>query len=79
MTLNTVTASIIMPTFNRAAIIPRSIKSVLRQTMPDFELIVIDDASTDNTQQVVRSFEDPRIVYIKRAVNHLELYKKTGE
>lgn len=71
--------SVIMPTYNRAEIIPRSIRSVLRQTMPDFELFIIDDASTDETEAVVRGFEDARIRYIKRTVNHLEHYKETGE
>jgi len=71
--------SVIMPTFNRADIISRSIKSVLRQSLPDFELIVIDDVSTDDTEAKVRAFEDPRIRYIRRAVNHLKLYRETGE
>ena len=79
MKRNEVKVSVILPTYNRADIIPRAIKTVLRQTMPDFELFVIDDASTDNTESVVRSFEDPRIRYIKRTVNHLELYHETGE
>lgn len=74
-----VKVSVIMPTYNRADIIPRAIRSVLRQTMEDFELFVIDDASTDNTEDVVRGYEDPRIRYIKRTKNHLELYRETGE
>ena len=71
--------SVIMPTYNRSEIIPRSIKSVLRQTNPDFELFIIDDASTDGTEEVVHSFEDPRIRYIRRSVNHLQLYHSSGE
>lgn len=67
--------SIIMPTRNRARIIERSIKSVLLQTMTDFELIIIDDVSPDNTEQIVKQFNDPRIVYIKRK----GLHKKSGE
>ena len=74
-----VTVSVILPTYNRDRLLKRSIKSVLRQTRPDFELIVIDDASTDDTEKVVRSFEDSRIVYLKRTVNHLEHYRRTGE
>ncbi len=68
-----------MPTYNRADLIGRSIKSVLRQTMPNFELFIIDDASTDNTEEVVKSFNDSRIKYIKLPANHLETYKRTGE
>ena len=78
MSAKRVRVSVIMPTYNRARIIPRAIRSVLRQTMPDFELIVIDDASTDETPEVVRGFEDPRIVYIRRRTNHLEDYHATG-
>lgn len=61
--------SIIMPTYNRANLISRAIKSSLRQTFENFELIVVDDASTDNTSEVIKSFEDKRIKYIKFAVN----------
>ncbi|WP_051327249.1 glycosyltransferase [Desulfatibacillum aliphaticivorans] len=78
MTDNNIAVSVIMPTYNRADLIGRSIKSVLRQTMPDFELIIIDDASTDNTEEVVRSFEDDRIVYIRLEENHLQVHKETG-
>lgn len=53
--------SIIMPTYNRGWIIERAIKSVLAQTFADFELIIIDDASTDNTKDVLSKFDDPRI------------------
>lgn len=70
--------SVIMPTYNRARIIERSINSVLRQTLTNFELIIIDDASTDNTEEVVRRYGDARIRLIKRAVNHLELYHTEG-
>lgn len=56
--------SIIMPTYNRAALISRAIKSVLAQTYTDWELMIIDDGSTDNTKEVVLSFSDTRIRYI---------------
>ncbi|MFH1135056.1 MAG: glycosyltransferase [Pseudomonadota bacterium] len=71
--------SVIIPTYNRADLLPRAIKSVLRQTRPDFELLIIDDASTDETEAVVRSFEDDRVRYIKRTINHLKMFRKTGE
>ena len=57
--------SIIIPTYNRQEIIHKSIKSALVQRYKDFELIVVDDGSTDNTQQTVLSFEDNRIQYFK--------------
>ena len=47
--------SIIMPTYNRAYIIERAIKSVLDQTYNNWELIIVDDASEDNTTQIGRA------------------------
>ena len=58
--------SVIIPTFNRSNLISRAIKSVLNQTFKDFELIVVDDGSTDNTEELVQSFHDTRIIYIKQ-------------
>lgn len=57
--------SIGLPTYNRAALLPRAIDSVLAQTYTDFELIIVDDGSTDNTRAVVASYTDPRIRYIR--------------
>jgi len=61
--------SIILPTYNRASFLNRSIGSVLSQTFDDFELIIIDDASSDNTKEVVAAFEDDRIRYFKNDQN----------
>lgn len=55
--------SIILPTYNRAPLLPRCIESVLIQSEPDFELIIVDDGSTDNTRNVVQAYSDPRIQY----------------
>lgn len=57
--------SIIVPTYNRAKEISKSIESVLNQTYKDFELIIIDDGSTDNTQEIIETYQDIRIRYIK--------------
>jgi glycosyltransferase involved in cell wall biosynthesis len=55
--------SIIMPTHNAGRFIGNAVRSVLAQSYPHWELIIVDDASTDNTEAVMRGFEDPRIVY----------------
>lgn len=55
--------SIIIPTYNRAHMISRGIESVINQTYTNWELIIIDDGSTDNTKEVVESYNDSRIQY----------------
>lgn len=62
--------SIIMPTYNRGYIIERAIDSVLEQTYLDFELIIIDDGSTDNTRDLVLSLKDDRLRYINANSHH---------
>lgn len=57
--------SIILPTYNRAASVGRAVESVLSQTYPYFELLVIDDGSTDDTERIIREYEDKRIKYYK--------------
>ncbi len=53
--------TVLMPTYNVAPWVEEAIRSVLRQSYRDFELLVVDDASTDNTIDVVRTIDDPRI------------------
>ncbi len=71
-TENKPTVSIIIPTYNRRQLIGRSVKSVLNQTYRDFEIIVVDDASTDNTEEVVNGFDDERIRYVRHDKNRGE-------
>lgn len=61
--------SIILPTYNREHLISFAIQSVLNQTYSNFELIIIDDGSQDNTGDVVRAFDDARIQYIQHDHN----------
>lgn len=53
--------SVILPTYNRAKTLPRAVASVLAQDEPDFELIIVDDASTDQTAAWLATLDDPRI------------------
>ncbi|MBH8565806.1 glycosyltransferase family 2 protein [Nostoc sp. CENA67] len=61
--------SICIPTYNRANLLPYAVNSVLVQTYTDFELIICDDGSTDDTAQIVSQWHDPRIHYIRHPVN----------
>lgn len=61
--------SIITPSFNTGAYIAETIQSVLVQTYDRWEMIIVDDCSTDNTDQVVSEFTDPRIRYYKNQTN----------
>jgi len=56
--------SVIITAYNYGRFLGEAIRSVLDQTFPDFELIIVDDGSTDNTREVVDSFKDPRIKYM---------------
>ena len=58
-----------LPTYNRAHLLPHAIRSVLAQTYRNIELIVIDDDSKDDTAQVVAAFADPRIRYFRNPEN----------
>ncbi len=58
------TVSIIIATFNREKLLKEAIESVLVQTYSDYELLIIDDGSIDNTQTMVQSFDSPKIKYI---------------
>jgi len=64
-----VLVSIILPTHNREELLMRSLQSVLNQTCPDFELIVVDDGSTDGTAEEIARLEDTRVRFVRLEEN----------
>lgn len=64
--MTTPLVTVLMPAYNAAAYIAEAIGSVLTQTFTDFELLIINDGSTDDTEKIIRSFNDPRIRLINQ-------------
>ncbi|MDJ0321719.1 glycosyltransferase family 2 protein [Pseudarthrobacter sp. PS3-L1] len=65
--LRPILVSVSVATRDRAPYLADSINSVLAQTFHEFELIIVDDGSEDNTEDIVRSFDDPRITYVRQS------------
>lgn len=66
---DTPTVSVIIPTYNRAALLPRAVESVLAQSRGDFEVLIVDDCSADDTPAVAAGFADPRVRYFRHETN----------
>lgn len=62
--------SVVIPTYNSAAYLPHTLDSILRQAFTDYEIVVVDDCSTDNTKEIVKAVCDPRVRYIRLAERH---------
>lgn len=79
------TVSVVLPTRNRADLLPRAVQSVLRQANVQVELIVVDDGSTDHTAAVLAGIDDPRLVVLQgggtgaAAARNLAIGRATGE
>lgn len=69
--------SVIIPTYNRAALISRALDSVLTQTFKDFDIVVIDDGSVDNTKEVIKPYLD-RIRYIYQTNGGISAARNRG-
>ena len=61
--------SVVVPTYNRADVLPSAIRSVMDQAFRDWEIIIVDDCSHDNTAEVAGAFADPRIRYVRLEQN----------
>jgi len=61
--------SVVIPTHNRAHLVGRGVRSVLAQTFGDLEVMIVDDASTDGTREVIARIADPRVKYFRHDVN----------
>ena len=67
--MGSVLVSVVIPAYKQAQYVGDAIRSVQKQTWPDFEAIVVNDASPDNTSEIVRSFADPRVKLIIHGEN----------
>jgi glycosyltransferase involved in cell wall biosynthesis len=70
--------TVLMPAYNAGKYIGEAISSVLEQSFTDFELLIINDGSTDETEKIVRSFKDPRIVLINQDNKGIAAALNTG-
>ncbi|MFC5367586.1 glycosyltransferase family 2 protein [Salinirubrum litoreum] len=64
-----VLVSVVIPTYNRADVLPRAVETALDQTLTDIEVIVVDDASTDETLAVLEEYDDPRLTVLEHETN----------
>ena len=70
--------SVILNTYNRAALLPRAVESVLAQTHEAFELVIADDGSSDRTREVVAGYDDPRVRYVRQRNAGLSAARNLG-
>ncbi|MDD5005988.1 MAG: glycosyltransferase [Candidatus Omnitrophica bacterium] len=70
--------SIIIPAYNQGWLLKKALESVLRQEFDNYEVIIIDDGSTDNTREIVNSFQDVRIKYYYQNNSRLAIARNTG-
>ena len=71
---NEIFVSVVVPTYNRAHLIGETIQSVIDQTYSNWELIIVDDGSEDDTKNIIDKFADKRIHYF--AIDHCGIFGK---
>jgi len=67
--MNSSQVTVLMPVYNGAAFLSETIDSILSQTFSDFEFLIINDGSTDESEKIILSYDDDRIIYLKNEVN----------
>ena len=70
--------SVVIPTYNRANILGKAIESILGQTYTNWELIIVDDGSTDNTREIVTNYDDNRIRYFYKENEERSIARNYG-
>lgn len=70
--------SVVIPTFNRAEVIADAVSRLLRQVHPSFEIVVVDDGSTDHTRDSVERFTDERVRYVRQPNGGISQARNTG-
>lgn len=70
--------SVIIPTYNRGKTLKRTIDSVIEQTYQNYEIIVVDDGSTDNTEEIVKQYNNHRITYVKQTNQGAQVARNYG-
>lgn len=70
--------SVIIPTYNRGRVLLQAVRSVLEQSCPDFELLIVDDGSTDNTGEIVAGLKDKRIRFFRQENGGASRARNTG-
>ena len=69
MNTNEPMISVIVPTYNRSNTLGGCIDAIINQTMHDFEIVVVNDGSTDETEKVLRSYIDPRVLRVEKPIS----------
>ena len=70
--------SVVIPTYNRSDFLKSAVASVLSQTCIDFELLIVDDGSTDKTPSLVAGYQDARIVYVPQSHQGVSAARNAG-